>query len=108
MTVALVGGLDRLEQRYRSEAKHQDVDLRVFNKPTCNLSCKLAGVDAVILFTDLVSHASAEQVYKLARAKSVCLICSHNSSLSAARRCLAQAKQGRKAAENNKSKRQPD
>lgn len=92
MTVAMVGGLDRLKDRYESAARAEGISLKVFSKPRANLVSRISGVDGVIMFTNLISHQAAQQVYKLARSGEVCLICSHNSSLSAAQRCFRQLK----------------
>lgn len=102
MTVALIGGFDRLKHHYQSTAKERGINLRILTTHTSDLSCKLAQVDAVIMFTDLVSHNSAKKVYKLTRTQNVCLVCSHNSSLTAIRRCLHQVKKmsRRRSAEN--------
>lgn len=93
MTVALIGGLDRLKNQYESLAEEHGIELRVYSKPKADLQGRISQVDAVVLFTNLVSHQSAREVRKLARSGNVSLICSHNSSLAAARRCfLAAAK----------------
>ena len=86
----MIGGLKRLETHYRQEARKNDIDLRVLNQHSSCLKCKLAKADAVILFTNAVSHQAAKEVYKLAREKDVCLIRSHRSSVSAARLCFGQ------------------
>lgn len=91
MTVVLLGGLTRFKHRYEALAAAEGIDLRVFPGRTRNLSSKLAGADAVIMFTDLVAHSTARTVYRQARSHNMDLICSHKSSLSAARRCLQQA-----------------
>lgn len=88
MTVALVGGREKLKGRYQEAAKRQNIDLKIFmDKKPC-LRCKLSGADGVILLTDLVSHQSAKEVYKLARQRDFSLVCSHKSSPSAFDRCL--------------------
>lgn len=92
MTVALVGGLTRLKNRYKDAARRQGIDLRVFSEKQACLSCKIGQADAVIMLTDLVAHQSAKEVYKLARDNEVCLVCSHRSSLTAVDRCLREVK----------------
>lgn len=93
MTVVMVGGLKRLERHYLSAAAEERIDLRILNRCCPEFSRRIGGADAVILFTDLVSHESAKQVYQFARTSDLCLVCSHNSSLTAAKRCLREAKQ---------------
>lgn len=88
MTVALVGGRTKLKSRYQEAAKKQNIDLKIFMDKNPCLGCKLSGADGVIMLTDLVSHQSAKEVYKLARRRDFSLICSHKSSPSAFGRCL--------------------
>ncbi|HZD40389.1 MAG TPA: DUF2325 domain-containing protein [Terriglobales bacterium] len=91
MTVVILGGLDRFKHRYEALAAAEGINLRVFPGRIRNLSCKLSGADAIIMFTDLVSHSTAKTVYHHARCQNKNLICSHKSSLSAAKHCLEQA-----------------
>ena len=92
MTVALVGGLSCLAGRYRSIAAEHQIDLRVYIDRHACLKCKLGEVDAVIMFTDLVSHQAAKEVNKLARSHGKCVVRHHRSSVTAARRCLKEVK----------------
>ena len=90
MTVALVGGLTRLESKYKEKGRSHNIDLRVFTEKKACDRCRIENADAVILLTDLVAHQNAKKVYELARKKDMCLVCSHRSSLSAVERCLSE------------------
>lgn len=89
MTIAIIGGLDRLKGEYTKLAdEHEDMDIRVFSQSKPKLGSRLADVDGVVLFTNLVSHNAAKQVYRMARANKIELVCSHSGGISAARSCV--------------------
>lgn len=92
MTVAIIGGLDRLRQHYVKLAEEEDLDIKVFNRYSPGLRNKIAQTDGVILFTNLISHKAAQQVRKLARDNKINLICSHKCSVSTARDCIVKLK----------------
>lgn len=91
MTVALIGGLDRLAPHYTAIAdEHENVTIKVFSRFRPGLSDRIASADGVILCTDLISHKAAREVYRLARANEVELVCTHRSSVSAIRKSVAE------------------
>lgn len=92
MTVAIIGGLNRLNEQYARLAKEENLDLRVFNRLTPSLQKRIEQMDGVILFTNLISHKAARHVYKLARDNKINLICCHKCSVSAVRSCVAELK----------------
>jgi hypothetical protein len=68
MTVALVGGIDRLASHYTAIAEsHDELEIRIFNQYTPSLAKRLSSVDGIVLCTDVVSHRAAREVYRLAR-----------------------------------------
>lgn len=90
MTVALIGGLDRLSSHYTALAdEHDDMTIKVFSRFKPGFSSRIASADGVVLCTDLVSHKAAREVYRLARENDVELVCTHRSSVSAVRKSVA-------------------
>ncbi len=86
MTVALVGGLDRLARHYTALADgHENLTIKVYPRYKPGLADRIASADGVVLCTDCISHKAAREVYRLARANDVDLVCSHRSSVSAVR-----------------------
>ena len=75
MCVALIGGMDRLERQYINEAKGVGINLRVFTKPKTNISSKIASVDAVVIFTNKVSHKAKKEVMITAKARIYLYLC---------------------------------
>ena len=68
MCVALIGGMDRLERQYINEAERVGVDIKVFTKPEANMASKIGRVDAVVIFTNKVSHKAKRDVMNVAKA----------------------------------------
>lgn len=92
MTIAIISGLDKLNRHYTELAKTEDLQLRVFSRYTPNLLKRISQTDGVIMFTGLMSHKSAQQVYKLARDDKINLVCCHKCSLSAMKDCISELK----------------
>lgn len=77
MNIALIGGIDRLEQHYIEEGIRAGIDVRVFNSTEPNIGVKLRQSDAVVIFTNKVSHRVKKQAVSAARAnasRSFCII----------------------------------
>ncbi len=88
MCIALIGGLDRLERHYRDEAAKMGFDLRVFSTWETNISAKLKSVDAMVIFTNKVSHQVRQAAVKTARSKDIPLIMNHSCGLCSLKECL--------------------
>lgn len=88
MCIALIGGMKRLEARYRNEAKRRGMNLKVFNVGGRDLERKLERMAAVILFTDRVSHNARRDVVRAARRYQIPLYQYHSCGLCTLRDCL--------------------
>jgi hypothetical protein len=89
VTVAVVGGLDRLSPHYVALAdEHDDLEIKVFNRLKRGVSDRIATANGIVLVTNLVSHSTAHEVYRLARQKGVPVVLCHRASVSAMRECL--------------------
>jgi hypothetical protein len=88
MCVALIGGMDRLEKHYIEEADKLGIKLKVFTKLEKNSDKKIGKVDAVVIFTDKVSHELKTTIRKnFSIKKCPCLLC-HSCGVSSLRKCL--------------------
>lgn len=88
MCIALVGGMDRLRQHYILEAERHGVDLKVFTKSETGLISKAKGVDAMVIFTNMISHQARREALAAARSRNIpvfmhhsCGVCSLRNSL---------------------------
>ncbi len=88
MSVLLLGGMDRLERHYQNEANQRGVKLKVFTKPTKDIARKVGRVDAIVIFTDKVSHSIKHEIISYARSKGIPFFMYHSCGLCTLRKCL--------------------
>lgn len=88
MTVALVGGLDRLERIYETVGKKQGMRLKVFSRRVPQLTRRLMGVDGIVVFTGTVAHPLVREVMTLAKRQGIPVGLSHSSGISGLDRSL--------------------
>jgi hypothetical protein len=86
--VALVGGMDRLRKHYEDEAAEAGVELRVFNTWEPRLGSKVRHVDAIVLFTNKVSHTARRVVIATAKSQDIPVRALHSCGLCTLRECL--------------------
>lgn len=89
MCVALIGGMDRLERNYVSEAERMGIDLRVFTKSRSRITSKIKNVDALIIFTNKVSHRTKREVMNVAKARNIPVFMYHSCGICTLRDCLS-------------------
>ncbi len=95
MCVALVGGMDRLKRRYEMTALARGVDLRHFERSCPRFEEKMEGVDAIIIFTNRISHNARKRALSKGAALGVPVLMYHSSGLSSLRRCLDEITKGK-------------
>ena len=88
MSVAIVGGLDRLKRLYEKKCVDMGYQGKVFSQRVPNLANRMLGVDGIIIFTGTVAHPMVEEATRIARIWNIPLERSHSSSVSALKRCL--------------------
>ena len=88
MCVALIGGMDRLERHYKNEAEKFDIDLKVFNTSAAGIASKLKNVDAVVIFTNKVSHRARKEAMNIARSNNVPVYQYHSCGVCTLRECF--------------------
>ncbi|HEY7745950.1 MAG TPA: DUF2325 domain-containing protein [Desulfuromonadales bacterium] len=88
MCVAVIGGMDRLERHYRQEATQAGIELRVFNQSEVNIGAKLKNVDALLIFTNKVSHRARHEALGVAKAQNIPVFQYHSCGVCALRNCL--------------------
>ncbi len=89
MRVALVGGMDRLERNYINEAEKMGIDLKVYTKSEIGIASKVRNVDAVVIFTNKVSHQLKKEVMNIAKAKNIPVFMYHSCGICTLRDCLS-------------------
>lgn len=88
MSIALIGGMDRLEKHYLEEAKRAGIDLRVFTRSEANIGSKLRGFDGVVIFTNKVSHQVKNEAMSVAKANDIPVFMHHSCGVCTLRECL--------------------
>jgi len=88
MCVVLIGGITRLEQQYQKEAARCGMDLRIFSAPTKCIGTKLKNADAVVIFTNMVSHNAKRDAVKAARTNNIPVFMHHTCGVCTLRECL--------------------
>jgi hypothetical protein len=88
MSVVLVGGMDRLERHYVSEAEKLGINLSVHTNRSSHLSSRVMSADAVVVFTNKVSHRLRKEVMKRARSGGVPVYHYHSCGVCTLRNCL--------------------
>jgi hypothetical protein len=88
MSVALIGGMDRLKRQYENAAKLCGVSLKSFTGKESCLGDKIGRPDMVILLTGMVSHNTRQTVMQLCRSVGAPVVFLHSNGVSGLRRRL--------------------
>lgn len=88
MSITLIGGMDRLKSEYIVAASSGGHSLKFLSRNERNFADKMGNPDAVIVFTNKVSHEARRKAQRLARARNIPLHFLHSCGLSTLRECL--------------------
>ena len=80
--------MERLERHYRQEAAQVGIELRVFNESEVNLGAKLQQVDALLIFTNKVSHQLKKQAMNAVKGRPIPVFMEHSCGVCTLRDCL--------------------
>ncbi len=88
MCIAVIGGMDRLERHYREEAEMAGLKLQVFSRSEVNMGAKLKKADAVVIFTNKVSHRARKEAMNTAKLNNIPVFMHHSCGVCSLRECL--------------------
>ena len=88
MCVTLIGGMDRLRSEYIAAAKERGFRLRCISRNERNFVEKIGNPDAMIVFTNKISHEAKRKAMQVARARNIPLRMVHSCGVSSLRECL--------------------
>jgi len=88
MSVALIGGMNRLERQYLKEAEKLGMSLRVFSEARIDISAKLKHAKAVVIFTNKISHRARNEAVCAAKANDIPIFMHHACGVCTLRECL--------------------
>lgn len=89
MCIAVIGGMDRLERHYVNEAEKFGIKLKVFNTSAAGIASKVKTVDALVIFTNKVSHRARKEVVNMARSRNIPVFQYHSCGVCTLRDCLS-------------------
>ena len=88
MSIAIIGGLDRLKRNYEQQGREMGFDIRFFGRRVPAMSRRLSGVDGIVIFTGQVAHPLVHEVKRTAKINEIPVIQGCSGSMSGLRRCL--------------------
>jgi len=88
MSITLIGGMDRLERHYIHEAEKFGIELQVFNTSEIGIASKMKNADAVVIFTNKVSHRARKEVMNTARSRNIPVYQYHSCGVCTLRECF--------------------
>jgi len=88
MCIALIGGMDRLHPHYRQETRRCGIELRIFGQAEVNLGAKLKHVDALLIFTNKVSHRAKNEALLAVKERAIPVFMEHSCGVCTLRDCL--------------------
>lgn len=89
MCVTLIGGMDRLKQDYIAAAREGGATLKCISRNERNFSDKIGNPDAIIVFTNKVSHEARRKALEHARSRRIPIHMVHSCGVSSLRDCLS-------------------
>jgi hypothetical protein len=84
----VIGGMDRLERYYVSEAERFGIDLKVFTRSESGIALKVKNMDAMVIFTNKVSHQVKREVMNVAKARGIPVLMYHSCGICTLRDCF--------------------
>lgn len=88
MCIALIGGIGGATRDYEKIASEYGVTLRHFEKVCPRFEQKLHNMDAIIVFTNIVSHLARARALSRGKKTGVPVLMCHSCGMSSLRRCI--------------------
>ena len=88
VNIALIGGMDRLRKHYIGEAEKAGVHLKVYSQSEVNMGAKIQNSDAVVIFTNKISHQAKKEAMQAAKARNIPVLMSHTCGVCSLRECI--------------------
>jgi hypothetical protein len=82
MSIAIIGGMDRLKNVYERQAKNLGYKVKYFVRKVPNLGKRISRVDGIVILTGMVAHHMVSEVNRTARLRRIPIL--HIPSSSAA------------------------
>lgn len=89
MSLAIIGGLDRLKRVYKSQGSRMGFKVKLFGQRVPAMGKRLSGVDVIVVFTGTVAHDMAAEAARTAKRFNIPIRWSHSSGAGGLKRSLA-------------------
>lgn len=100
MSIVLVGGMDRLGDKYLKEARELGMDLKIFSQGKQNMEKRIKHADALVIFTNMISHQARHDAYGAAKKQGIPVVMHHACGVCTFRECLNCLNQMNQTADN--------
>ncbi len=70
MSIAILGGLDRLKKTNEKKGKDLGYSVKVFSQRVPNLAQRLSSVNGIVIFTGAIAHHMVVDANRVAQKKS--------------------------------------
>jgi hypothetical protein len=88
MCLALIGGMDRLDKHYLEVAEQAGISLLIFNRSQTNIAAKLKKANAMVIFTNKVSHRVKTEAMQAAKSQGIPVLMHHTCGVCTLRKCV--------------------
>lgn len=88
MCFTLIGGMDRLKSDYMAIARQNGHELKCISRNERNFVSKIGNPDALIVFTNKVSHEARRKAVSTAKSLGIPVRLAHSCGVSTLRECL--------------------
>ena len=71
MSIAIIGGLDRLRRSYEKECRNRGFDASVFSQRIPNMARRMNGVQRILIFTGTVAHPMVTEAVRVGKEQNI-------------------------------------
>ena len=91
MSIAILGGLDRLKPHYLRHGRNLGFyDMKIFSKKFPDMVKRLSKFERIVICTGNVAHTMVEGTVRMAQINGIQIGRTHSSSVSAMKKCFEQ------------------
>jgi hypothetical protein len=89
MSIAIIGGMDRLKNVYERQAKALGYKVKFFGRKVPNLGKRISKVNGIVILTGMVAHHMVAEVNRTARLWGIPILHIPTSSAAGLKKVLA-------------------
>jgi len=89
MSIAIIGGMDRLKNVYERQAKELGYKVKFFGRKVPKLGKRISKVDGIVILTGMVAHHMVAEVNRTARLRRIPILRISTSSVAGLKKVLS-------------------